>query len=86
VLSAAAGAFALELLLALLTFRDVESTWRSTVQGIIIILAVAASARAWTLGRRPPSPSGDPSVTGTATAVDPTAPPPSRPGTDTGEH
>ena len=60
VLSAAAGAFALELLLALLTFRDVESTWRNTVQGIIIILAVAASARAWTLGRRPPSPSGDP--------------------------
>ena len=86
VLSAAAGAFALELLLALLTFRDVESTWRNTVQGIIIILAVAASARAWTLGRRPPSPTGDPSVTGTATAVDPTAPPPSRPGTDTGEH
>lgn len=86
VLSAAAGAFALELLLALLTFRDVESTWRNTVQGIIIILAVAASARAWTLGRRPPSPSGDPSVTGTATAVDPTAPPPPRPGTDTGEH
>jgi ribose transport system permease protein len=86
VLSAAAGAFALELLLALLTFRDVESTWRNTVQGIIIILAVAASARAWTLGRRPPSPSGDPSGTGTATAVDPTALPPPRPGTDTGEH
>ena len=85
VLSAAAGAFALELLLALLTFRDVESTWRNTVQGIIIILAVAASARAWTLGRRPPSPSGDPSGS-TATAVDPTAQPPSRPGTDTGEH
>ena len=69
VLSAAAGAFALELLLALLTFRDVESTWRNTVQGIIIILAVAASARAWTLGRRP---SGDPSGRRTATAVDPT--------------
>ena len=57
VLSAAAGAFALELLLALLTFHDVESTWRNTVQGIIIILAVAASARAWTLGRRPSGPS-----------------------------
>ena len=85
VLSAAAGAFALELLFALLTFLDVESTWRNTVQGVIIILAVAASARAWTLGRRPPSPSGDPSAR-TATAVDPTAPPPPRPGTDTGEH
>jgi ribose transport system permease protein len=87
VLSAAAGAFALELLLALLTFQDVESTWRNTVQGFIIILAVAASARAWTLGRRPPSHlSGDPSGRRTATAVDPTASPHPRPGTDTGEH
>ena len=81
VLSAAAGAFALELLLALLTFQDVESTWRNTVQGIIIILAVAASARAWTLGRRPSSPAPP-----TAPAVEPTAPPPTRSGTDTGEH
>ena len=42
VLSAAAGAFALELLFTLLTFLDVASTWRDTVQGLIIILAVAA--------------------------------------------
>ncbi len=82
VLSAAAGAFALELLLALLTFQDVESTWRNTVQGVIIILAVAASARAWTFGRRPPASPAPP----TAPAVDTTAPPPTRSGTDTGEH
>ena len=53
VLSAAAGAFALELLFTLLTVLDVESTWRDTVQGLIIIVAVAAAARAWTAGRRP---------------------------------
>lgn len=51
VLSAAAGAFALELLFVLLTSLDVDSTWRDSVQGLIIILAVAASARAWQLGR-----------------------------------
>ncbi len=71
-LSAAAGAFALELLFAFLNFREIESTWRDTVQGLIIILAVAAGARAWTLGRRPPTS---------------TAPPhPAQPGTDTGEN
>lgn len=52
VLSAAAGAFALELLFVLLTVLSVPSTWRDTVQGLIIIVAVAASARAWSLGRR----------------------------------
>jgi ribose transport system permease protein len=61
VLSAAAGAFALELLFAFLNFREVESTWRDTVQGLIIILAVAASARAWTVGRRPKRPDPAPS-------------------------
>jgi ribose transport system permease protein len=53
VLSAAAGAFALELLFTLLTALDVSSTWRDTVQGLIIILAVAAAGRAWQVGRRP---------------------------------
>ncbi len=53
VLSAAAGAFALELLFTLLNFLGVASTWRPTVQGVIIILAVAAAARAWRAGRRP---------------------------------
>jgi ribose transport system permease protein len=51
VLSAVAGAFALELLFTLLTALDVESTWRDTVQGLIIIAAVAVAARAWTFGR-----------------------------------
>jgi ribose transport system permease protein len=53
VLSAAAGAFALELLFTLLTTYEVASTWRDTVQGVIIILAVAAAGRAWQVGRRP---------------------------------
>ena len=71
VLSAAAGAFALELLFTLLTVLEVESTWRDTVQGLIIIAAVALSARAWTFGRRP-----------SATPV----PTPPTPGTNTGEN
>jgi ribose transport system permease protein len=54
VLSAAAGAFTLELLFTFLTVRGVESTWRPTVQGVIIILAVAVAGRAWTGARRPP--------------------------------
>lgn len=53
VLSAAAGAFSLELLFTLLTALGVESTWRDTVQGLIIILAVAVAGRAWQAGRRP---------------------------------
>jgi ribose transport system permease protein len=56
VLSAAAGAFALELLFTLLNFLGVASTWRDTVQGLIIIAAVAAAGRAWQLGRRPARP------------------------------
>lgn len=52
VLSAAAGAFALELLFTLLNFLGIESTWRDTVQGLIIIAAVAASGRVWQAGRR----------------------------------
>ncbi len=70
VLSAVAGAYALELLFVLLTSLDVPSTWRDSVQGLIIIAAVAASARAWQLGR------------GTAHA--PGAPP--GPGTDVPTH
>ncbi|GGO72230.1 ABC transporter permease [Nocardioides deserti] len=53
VLSAAAGAVALELLFVLLTALGVESTWRATVQGLIIIAAVAVAGRAWQRGRRP---------------------------------
>ena len=45
VLSAAAGAFALESLFTLLNFMGVASTWRPTVQGAIIIVAVAAAAQ-----------------------------------------
>jgi ribose transport system permease protein len=72
VLSAAAGAFSLELLFTLLTALGVESTWRSTVQGVIIILAVAVAGRAWQAGRRP-------SWRGARRAEEPTAPPDARP-------
>jgi ribose transport system permease protein len=72
-LSAAAGAFALELLFAFLNFREIPSTWRDTVQGVIIIVAVAAAARVWTVGRRPKSHQEAP-------------PNPAQPGTDTGEN
>jgi ribose transport system permease protein len=76
VLSAAAGAFALELLFSFLNFQEIESTWRNTVQGLIIILAVALAARAWSFGRRP------------SRTTQPAAPAPSptsaRPGTETG--
>ena len=86
-LSAAAGAFALELLFAFLNFREVESTWRDTVQGLIIILAVAVAGRAWTLGRSPKQPPDPPphqhDRTDTTTAATPN---PAQPGTDTGEH
>jgi ribose transport system permease protein len=52
VLSAAAGAFALETLFALLNFLGVQSTWRDTVQGAIIIVAVAAAAQSWQRKRK----------------------------------
>jgi ribose transport system permease protein len=54
VISAAVGAIALDLLFTLLNFRDVPSTWRDTVQGVIIILAVALAGRAWSSGNRLP--------------------------------
>jgi ribose transport system permease protein len=54
VLSAAVGAIALDLLFTLLNFRDVPSTWRDTVQGVIIILAVALAGPAWRSGNRLP--------------------------------
>ena len=90
VLSAAAGAFALELLFSFLNFQEVESTWRSSVQGLIIIVAVAVAARAWSLGRRPSRPSGTPPPTSRSSTPPPDpAPAPSptraRPGTETGE-
>jgi ribose transport system permease protein len=88
VLSAAAGAFALELLFSFLTFQEVESTWRSSVQGLIIILAVALAARAWSLGRRPPRTSSSTSASSTP-PLDPApapSPTPARPGTETGEN
>ncbi|TYL51323.1 ABC transporter permease [Nocardioides sp. BGMRC 2183] len=64
VLSAVAGAFALELLFTLLTVLEVASTWRDTVQGLIIIVAVAFAARAWTVGRRPSTTAAPPDSPG----------------------
>lgn len=80
VLSAAAGAVALELLFVLLTALGIESTWRDTVQGLIIIAAVAVAGRAWRLGRRPRR---------TPSRVSPSSPhttPPPTPGTTTGDN
>jgi ribose transport system permease protein len=54
VLSAAAGAFALELLVTLLNSLEViETEFRTTVQGVIVIVAVAVAGRAWQAGRKP---------------------------------
>lgn len=86
VLSAAAGAFALELLFTLLNFAGIASTWRDTVQGIIIILAVAAAGKAWRAGLRPRR--RDPSTPKTPgnPAGDTTGPTQPDTGTTTGEN
>ena len=88
VLSAAAGAFALELLFTLMNFLGIASTWRPSVQGAIIIIAVALAGRAWRAaplrrrdGRtaepadRPP----DPSAPGQAAQTDPSDEPTENP-------
>lgn len=54
ILSAVAGAFSLELLVVLLNSLEViETELRTTVQGVIVIAAVAVAARGWQAGRRP---------------------------------
>jgi ribose transport system permease protein len=85
VLSAAAGAFALELLFTLLNFLGVQSTWRDTVQGVIIIVAVALAGRAWQAGRRPSRRTAA-EARHTHTPTDPPTPPAPTPGTIQGEH
>ena len=70
VISAAVGAIALDLLFTLLNFRDIPSTWRDTVQGVIIILAVALAGRAWRSGNRLPRALRRPGA-----APDPSTPP-----------
>lgn len=86
VLSAVAGAFALELLFTLLNFLDVQSTWRDTVQGVIIIAAVALAARGWQ-ARRPRAPRRRaPAATPSPAPSDPPHPIPAHQGTVTGEH
>ncbi|OUZ07582.1 ABC transporter permease [Aeromicrobium sp. PE09-221] len=75
VLSAAAGAYALELLFLLLTSLGVQSTWRNTVQGVIIIVAVALAGRTWRAVRRPTR--GEPEPAPSASSPPP-APPGSR--------
>lgn len=84
VLSAAAGAFALELLFVLLTTLGVDSTWRDTVQGLIIIAAVALAARGW---QRRPARTSPRAAPGADRASDHDTSPPTPPttGTTTGE-
>jgi ribose transport system permease protein len=52
VVGAMAGAFTLEALFTLLNFADVPSTWRATIQGVIVIAAVAYSAVAFRSRRK----------------------------------
>lgn len=85
VLSAAAGAFALELLFTLLNFLGVESTWRDTVQGVIIIAAVAVAGRAWSAGRRPSGRSPTPAADATVPAPGPATTTTPVPGTTQGD-
>jgi ribose transport system permease protein len=60
VVAAVAGAFALEALFTLLNFADVPSTWRDTIQGVIIIAAVAYSAVAFRARRKARTPQASP--------------------------
>jgi len=60
VVAAAAGAFTLEALFTLLNFADVPSTWRDTIQGVIIIAAVAYSAVAFRARRKGRAPLASP--------------------------
>lgn len=43
VLAVVAGALALESIFTLLNFMNVESTWRNSVQGLIILIALSVS-------------------------------------------
>lgn len=77
VLSAAAGAISLELLFTLLNIAGIDATWRPTVQGAIIIAAVALGAVAWRSARKPkasppadaPGPAGTTTITPTTTTT-----------------
>lgn len=60
VVAAVAGAFTLEALFTLLNFADVPSTWRDTIQGAIIIAAVAYSAVAFRARRKARTPQASP--------------------------
>jgi ribose transport system permease protein len=60
VVAAVAGAFTLEALFTLLNFADVPSTWRDTIQGVIIIAAVAYSAVAFRARRKARAPLASP--------------------------
>lgn len=50
VLSAAAGAFVLETLVAVLNASGIDTSWRATVQGLLIILALTLTAARTKLG------------------------------------
>ncbi len=81
VLSAAAGAFALELLFTLLTFLGVASTWRDTVQGADHHRRRRRRGPRLA-GRPPPARRHGPSTTPVSDQPHPTTP---APGTNTGE-
>ena len=60
VIAAVAGAFTLEALFTLLNFANVASTWRDTIQGLIIVAAVAYSAVAFRARRKRRTPPASP--------------------------
>lgn len=79
VLSAVAGAFALNLMFTLLNALGVASTWQDTVQGVIIIVAVALASRAWRAGKRTGRRSGPPPEPDPPEPDPPEPDPPERP-------
>lgn len=76
VLSAAAGAISLELLFTLLNIAGIDATWRPTVQGAIIIAAVALGGVAWRAARKPATPAAAPGAEHPGAADPGPTPPP----------
>ncbi|RMI39838.1 ABC transporter permease [Streptomyces triticirhizae] len=77
VLGAMAGAFALTALFTLLNLRGVSGSLEPTVQGLIVIAAVAVGAANWSRWRRrSPSRNDQPPPPGTHATTPPAGPPP----------
>ncbi|HWR86327.1 MAG TPA: ABC transporter permease [Rhodoglobus sp.] len=82
VVAAVAGAFALEALFTLLNFADVPSTMRTSIQGAIIIAAVAYSAVTFGRRRRERAPQTSPGTGKEPDRIEPVSPASARPTPD----